>query len=208
MKLSNNTKSNTRNVTERERAAVRAFVAFGIKSKITLYKIAYDGTISEAAGFVGLSSIASRWWRSQKIQDCLAEETAAYDAKKKAIAEKAVSDWKAKRASADAGGDGETVDYTVAENLAAELNRIANDETLDFKTRLDAIKALASFKQETDELQQAKDQMMRFYVPIRCYQCALYTFARMCDDADVFSRYPELEEIQKKAADKVNKDNK
>lgn len=191
---------NQKQITEREKAIVRYSIAFGETSPVKLYRLAYAGTDEELNAIASLPSVASRWWHSKKIATFHKEEVKAYERRVKAIAEKALSDQISKDATAANGGAvaaAGAIDYTLPENMARELNRIANDETLDLKTRLDAIKSLAAFKEDKEN---DTHEIRRFYTPLRCQECAMYRFAKACDDADIYSRCPELEEIRGKVA--------
>ncbi|MBR3291364.1 MAG: hypothetical protein IKI66_04195 [Bacteroidales bacterium] len=192
----------TRKATLREVAAIRYAIAYGITSKSDIYRIAYDGSEKEISEIKSLKSVANHWWNSTKIQDLLRDEQAAYDARLQTVKDNAVTAHIQQAATAASSGAGVAVggqiDFTLPENLQRELNRLANDPNTDLKTKLDCIKALAAFK--TDEQETEESKIHRFYTPLRCTDCKLYAFARACDEANIYDRCPEMEELRQRVA--------
>lgn len=169
----------TKKITERERAIVKYAIAYNVKSPSTLYRLAFDGSEQEVNALQSLAPIASRWWKSQKIQTAYKEELAAYQSKLKSISDKALADHLSRTRSAD--GDlapGGIIDFTDPENLARELNRIANDANLDDKGRLDALKLIIQTQKDNNTEDGPKSEIHRFYTPLSCQKCALYLEAK------------------------------
>ena len=162
-------------LTDRERAAVKLAVAYAITSTSTLYRLAYNGTEEQAKATD--PAVMTRWWKSKRIQTALEEESAHFAARIKAAQDKAVSDH-ISREHSRREGTAQTpegwVDYTDPANWQRELNRIANDPSLDDKQRFEAVKLLIS-SQKSQESDEAKNNdIQRFYTPLRCQDCPLY----------------------------------
>lgn len=169
-----------RNITEREKAAVKYAIAFGEKSSLKLYRIAYDGSEADLNKISSINSVASRWWNSKKIQAYFREQAAAYDSRLKSVADKAVTDYVSKLATAEANGESLpalTVDYSRPDNMIRELNRIIADAGKDDKTKLDAIKVLAAQTSREQDSGSGSD-IHRFYTSLKCRDCVLYLKAK------------------------------
>ena len=168
-----------RNITEREKAVVRYAIAFEEKSSLKLYRLAYDGAEKDLNALSSINSIASHWWRSKKIQDYYLEQVDQYKKRLKGIADKAVTDYTSKIATAEANGEtvpALSVDYSIPANMIRELNRIIADAGKDDKTKLDAIKVLAA--QTSREDGGNGNDIQRFYVSLKCRDCVLYLKAK------------------------------
>lgn len=166
---------NNQIISERETAIVRLSVWYpGKLSPALLYSLAYPGAFSDAQALRDLPAVASRWWRSKKIQEFLQAETAVYKSNKDAMEVRIESECRARLESNEARPV-KGVDFSIPENQRAKINEIINGAT-DPHDALDALKLMLSRQQEIAPDPQ-KEQIARFYMPLCCNQCPLYAMA-------------------------------
>lgn len=167
-------------LTDREKAALLAY-KFGLfETAKAAYIAADDQPQAHIKGLSALNSLVSRWINSDKAKGFL-------DYCGNLIADKTQ---KAKQEGQKQGeqegdkiqGDSErtqtrqakAIDYYDPKNQRTQINRIIAESQDDPKTQLDAIKAIQ--QTQRDDRQAAKDnQIQRFYTPITCKSCPLYT---------------------------------
>ncbi|MBR5397644.1 MAG: hypothetical protein IK145_07325 [Bacteroidales bacterium] len=166
--------TNNQIITERETAIVRLAVWYPSKmSPSLLYSLAYPGAFSEAQALRDLPAVASRWWRSKKILECLQAETALYNANKDAVEARIESECIARHdSSGDAMHPLRGVDFSLPENQRAKLNELING-AVDPHDALDAMKLMMSRQQDIAP-DQAKKPQVRAYLPLTCSSCPLY----------------------------------
>ena len=168
---------NNQTINEREKAIVRLAVYYpGKLSPALLYSVAYNGTLADAHALRDLPAIASRWWRSRKIQDFFQAETALYNANKDAVEARIESECMARLESKrDAVRPSRCVDYSRPENQRAKLNELING-AVDSHDALDAMKLMIQRQQDIAP-EQVKGPQVRAYMPLTCSDCPLYAMA-------------------------------
>lgn len=166
---------NNQIISERETAVVRLSVWYpGKLSPGLLYSLAYPGAFSDAQALRDLPAVASRWWRSKKIQEFLQSEIAVYRSNKDAVEARIESECLA-RFESNGARPVKGVDFSIAENQRAKINEIINGAT-DPHDALDALKLMLSRQQEIAP-DTKKEQIARFYRPLCCSQCPLFSMA-------------------------------
>ena len=164
-----------KDLTDREKIVLLAAAAAERPiSPSLLYRAAYPGKEEECPKPSGLPATASRWIRSDRVATFLRDEKAAFEARLERIRQEAINEYKTKMALTTDNDTG-LPDYTLPQNQVREINRIINDST-DVKDRLDGLKLLIS-QQRTDTEAAKTQQVQRYYMPIRCSSCVLYSMA-------------------------------
>lgn len=166
---------NNQIISERETAIVRLAVWYpGKLSPALLYSLAYPGAFSDAQALRDLPAVASRWWRSKKIQEFLQAETAVFKSNKDAMETRIQSECLA-RFESKVARPAKGIDFSIPENQRAKINEIINGAT-DPHDALDALKLMLSRQQEMAP-ESRKETPQRFYLPISCSECPLYSMA-------------------------------
>lgn len=179
---------NTKTITEREMMAVRLSVYYpGRISLPLLYSFAYPGAFADAQALRDLPAVASRWWRSRKVQDFLNSVTAQYKAHQEAEVSRIESECIA-RLSADGNAHQERgIDFSIPENQRKKLNELINGAT-DPHDALDALKTMIGRQQDIAP-EKKNGPQIRAYLPLTCDQCVI----RRIFNA-VHEDYPELKQ--------------
>lgn len=163
--------------TTRDESAVRLYLYMDGKiSPSVLYAVAYPGSIDAVEALVDLPAVASRWWRSKKIQDFYFAEKAVYEAKKDAERKKIESEvmTRINASKGDIHPHGLT-DYTDPRNIRTKLNQLINAAKAPGEV-LDAMKLLLARQNEIAP--EKNGAQVRAYVPITCSDCPLYAAAK------------------------------
>ena len=161
-------------LSDRERAAIFYHVFGGVDDWKVLYLIARDeAPPKDPKDILYLSDLASKWKRSPKIQDFLADVLQEKARQAIAIEEKAKrEEERVEGSERTESKPGRAVDYYDPANQRKQINRIIAESSDDPKTQLDAIKAIQ--QTQRDDRQAAKDsQIQRFYTPIQCRDCII-----------------------------------
>lgn len=175
-------------ITEREKAAIRYGLAYGVTNRVQLYKIAYDGTQEKLDSISDIRAVATRWYHSQKIQDFIETERKEWEIRQQRIRSEIRVEVEAQVREEMRTGkrdkDGIT-DYSDPRNQLRKLNQIISTAS-DSAEVLDAIKVLNAKQSQTvleDVKSEAKKRVLA-YIPIVCgYSgsvagCILYDLAK------------------------------
>lgn len=166
-------------ITIREQSAVRLHIYLdGEVSPSLLYRVAYPGSIDAVEAISDLPAVASRWWRSRKIQDFYTAEKALHDARKDAE-RKRIEAEAIHRIQAEKAGHTDTagmIDFSIPENQRKKLNQLINTAT-DPGEALDALKLIIS-KQNELAPEERRESPVRVYLPLSCQDCPLYKKAK------------------------------
>ena len=183
-------------ITEREMAVVRLSVYYPGKTPLPLlYSLAYPGTFADAQALKDLPAVASRWWRSKKIQDFLNSETAVHKATVEAQESRIIAECMA-RLQSDADSDqARGLDYSRPENQRQKLNELINGAT-DPHDALDALKTMIQRQQDIAPEHRNQGKPIRVYLPIVCSDCIIYKI-----HDEIRTNYPELNEQLKEIAE-------
>ena len=179
----------TTRITAREKAAVFLYAAGIETSWKEIYLIAEDKKRSDAEQIKDLTTLISRWKNSDKIKNALEESRrilAARDLEQRrqgAEEERRRQEEKQNEQGDNkqttghkAGQTAKNIDFYDPANQRTQINKIIQEASDDPKTQLDAIKAIQ--QTQRDDRQAARDQKQaRFYLPIRCQSCPLYSKA-------------------------------
>ena len=168
-------------LTNREKAAILAYKLGLIPDQKTAFVTAEDAPEKDAANRKSLTTLASRWFNSEKIQNF-----AAYV--DRLLSDRDADARQRGRDEAEMQGPGEEsdrtdgrrrapVDFYDPANQKRQINRIIQEARDDPKTQLDAIKAIQ--QTQRDDRQAARDQrQVKTYLPQRCSACPLMQQAR------------------------------
>lgn len=178
--------ANNKVITEREKAAIRYGIAYGIENKAELYRIAYDGNAAQVSAIADISAQASRWWNSRKISDFYARESEEYkirqDRQRARLREEVKAEMEEARRTGRATPDG-LIDYSLTQNQIQKLNEIINNSGKTDE-QLDALKMMLA--EISRKRPPAEEPQSRFYLPISCKECRIYALA------GELSRTPEI----------------
>lgn len=168
----------TTQLTIREQAAIKLLIIGEITSPQQLYRIAYADSLEAVEALADLPANASRWLRSQRVQNYLEAEKAAYNAKREKDRLKIEADALAKygkESSQTSTTHPDFTDYSSPAAQIAKLNELVNTAK-DPGEVLDALKVLISKQNELQAgMQETKDRkVQRFYTPLQCRDCPLY----------------------------------
>lgn len=193
-----------KNITEREKAAIRYGLAYGVTNRVQLYKIAYDGTQEKLDSISDIRAVATRWYHSQKIREFIETERKEWEIRQQRIRSEIRVEVEAQVREEMRTGkrdkDGIT-DYSDPRNQLAKLNQIISTAT-DPAEALDALKVLISKQDQIipeDTHKRKKNDAVRFYRPLSCTReenggCPLYKVAsetfRMLSGASMEGRTP------------------
>ena len=170
---------NNKVITEREKAAIRYGIAYGVDSKVDLYRLAYNGTEAQIAAIADISAQASRWWNSRKISDFYARESEEYkirqDHLRGRLRAEIVAEMEEARRTGRTTGDG-LIDYSLEENQIRKLNEIINHSGATGE-ELDALKMMIA-EISRKRLPVEDERKPRFYLPISCRECKIYALAK------------------------------
>lgn len=170
---------NNKVITEREKAAIRYGIAYGVDSKVDLYRLAYNGTEAQIAAIADISAQASRWWNSRKISDFYARESEEYkirqDHLRGRLRAEIVAEMEEARRAGRTTGDG-LIDYSLEENQIRKLNEIINHSGATGE-ELDALKMMIA-EISRKRLPVEDERKPRFYMPISCRECKIYALAK------------------------------
>ena len=168
-------------LTDRERAALYLHIYGRVDDWKTLFLVAYDGTLKDAAKVNYLETYVSKWRNSKKVKECL-ENIRYYQMNDR---EKLIQDTRQQQREEDEtilNGDNErtktkkavpVVDYSDPENRKRLYNEVISKAGDDPKTQLDAAKMFEQIQK--DDKQAAREQkQVRAYLPILCHDCPLY----------------------------------
>lgn len=162
-------------ITERETMAVRLSVWYAGKLPLPLlYSLCYPGAFEDAQALRDLNAVASRWWRSKKIQECLSTETATFKAYRDAEESRIKAECEA-RQQAVRKDDAPAIDYSDPSQQRRKLNELIAGST-DPHDQLDALKALMARPEIAPDSR--KEKPVRVYVPLSCHECPLYKDAK------------------------------
>lgn len=165
--------TNNLNISAREMMAVQLYVYYpGRIPPPRLYSLAYPGAFAEVQALKDLPATASRWWRSRKIQDYLADVSAQAKAHQEAEASRIEREILARLPSHQVDSIPEKgVDYSDPRNQRKKLNELINGAT-DPHDQLDAIKVMIARQAEitTDK---PNNPRVKVYLPITCDQCRI-----------------------------------
>lgn len=161
-------------LTKREKAAIRLYVlSEGDVGIADLYAVAYDGDESAVSRIASLPSVASRWWRSQKVTEYFNEQKAAFGARKEKERMRIESECLARTSGKNKDGQlVNFVDYSKPSNQMAKLNQLINTAQ-DPDAQLDALKVVIARQQELAPEKRTPERV-HAYLPLRCDSCPLY----------------------------------
>lgn len=182
----------TTTITDREKAAIFAFIAGIFPDWKTAYIAADERPERELITLKALHTQVSRWSNSDKVKTFVDycrrflsdRET---DARKRGReeAERSFYGNDATEGNKRTDGDGKrAVDYYDPMNQRKQINRIIAESADDPKTQLDAIKAIQ--QTQRDDRQAAKEgRSVRVYLPLSCDICPLWQKAKARRDKKV-----------------------
>lgn len=169
---------NEKDLTLREKVAVKSIV-FGIVQNWTdAYTIAYGGRSDDLQKFKSLKTIVSRWKRTPKIQDFYNDCIYQYKQQKQTL----IDDYLREEGNQDKGkgesthtkrGKTALVDFSNPTNQMQKLNELVNNSD-DVGETLDALKVIIS-SQKADRESAREGKQVKAYIPITCNNCPLYT---------------------------------
>lgn len=198
---------NNKVITEREKAAIRYGIAYGVDSKVDLYRLAYNGTEAQIAAIADISAQASRWWNSRKISEFYARESEEYkirqDHLRGRLRAEIVAEMEEARRTGRTTGDG-LIDYSREENQIRKLNEIINHSGATGE-ELDALKMMIA-EISRKRPQEGNEQKARYYLPLSCRECRVYILAKELLNSPeiwnspVFVRWREGQGITSEAA--------
>ena len=170
--------ANNKVITEREKAAIRYGIAYGIDNKAELYRIAYNGTEAQIAAISDISAQASRWWNSRKISEFYARESEEYkirqDRQRARLREEVKAEMEEARRTGRTTPDG-LIDYSLEQNQIRKLNEIINHSGATGE-ELDALKMMIA-NISAKRPQEGEQRKPHFYMPLTCSDCPLYKMA-------------------------------
>ena len=171
--------ANNKVINEREKAAIRYGIAYGIESKVELYRISYNGTEAQIAAISDISAQASRWWNSRKISEFYARESEEYkirqDRQRARLREEVKAEMEEARRTGRATPDG-LIDYSLEQNQIHKLNEIINHSGATGE-ELDALKMMIA-EISRKRLPEKEERKPRVYMPLNCGDCPLYREAK------------------------------
>lgn len=171
--------ANNKVISEREKAAIRYGIAYGVDSKVELYRLAYNGTEAQIAAIADISAQASRWWNSRKISEFYARESEEYqirqDHLRGRLRAEIVAEMEEARRAGRTTGDG-LIDYSQEENQIRKLNEIINHSGATGE-ELDALKMMIA-EISRKRPPEAEERKPRFYLPLSCRECKIYALAK------------------------------
>lgn len=184
---------NNKVISEREKAAIRYGIAYGVDSKVELYRLAYNGTEAQIAAIADISAQASRWWNSRKISDFYARESEEYkirqDHLRGRLRAEIVAEMEEARRTGRTTGDG-LVDYSLEDNQIRKLNEIINHSGATGE-ELDALKLMIA-EISRKRLPEGNEQKPRFYLPLSCGECRIYALAKELIHTPELWNHPEF----------------
>ncbi len=188
-------------ITTREQSAVRLHIFLdGEVSPSVLYRVAYHGSIEAVEAISDLPAVASRWWRSRKIQEFYTAEKALYDARRDAE-RKRIEAETIHRIQAEKSGHTDTsgmIDYGVPANQLRKLNQLVNTAT-DPSEALDALKVIISKQGEIAP--EKRETPIRYYRPVTCDRCPLHAMAHEVLQLRASQKYDNLPRIAQEEID-------
>ena len=180
--------------------AVRLSVWFPGKLPLPLlYAVSYPGRFEDAQALRDLNAVASRWWRSKKIQDCLTTETATFKAHQDAEESRIKAECVARLSAEKTDDDRGIIDYSDPSQQRRKLNELIAGST-DPHDQLDALKALMARPEIAPT--ERKEKPMRFYLPLSCDRCVIKRLFGI-----VREHYPELQRPLKEINDNHKNEN-
>lgn len=172
--------------TQREKAALFALVCGVIDTWKDAYIIGAQRPEIEISRFSSLNSIVTRWKTRPEIQELYKELQEFHDAQRLQMMREGEERSKRegerereeRREKVDnKPGKAAQIDYNDPKERRKAYNRIIAESQDDPKTQLDALKVIEGLQK--DDRQAAKDaQIQRFYTPLKCQNCPLYTKAK------------------------------
>lgn len=173
----------SKNLTEREKAAICMHFLTGCNDWVKLYTIAEDKPIKEAEKTNYINSLASRWKTSPKVQNYLSELQRQKAENEIRLADEIrdkerqkIYDECVRTESNKPEGKKRLVDYSDPKEQQRKLNELVNTAQ-DQKEALDALKTIiATQKDDRDAAKERKT--VTAYLPLLCYQCPLYLKAQ------------------------------
>jgi hypothetical protein len=170
-----------KDLTPKDKVAIKSLV-FGIVLNWTdAYKIAYDGKQKDLEKIKYLPTIVSRWKRNPKIQDyyneCLYLHKQEEERKRAEILQGFQDDGgKEEKGGADSVRTKRTsakmVDFSNPQNQMQKLNELVNSSD-DVGETLDALKVIIS-TQKADRESAREGKAVKAYLPMTCNDCPLY----------------------------------
>lgn len=167
----------------RDKVAIKSIV-FGIVQNWTdAYKIAYDGTQKDLEKIKYLPTIVSRWKRNPKVQDYYNECMYLHKQEEERKRETILKDVGGKEEETKTRGESvhtksrtqKGVDYSNPLNQMQKLNELVNSSD-DVGETLDALKVIIS-TQKADRESAREGKQVRTYLPMTCTNCPLYNKA-------------------------------
>ena len=173
-----------KDLTLKDKVAVKSLV-FGIVLNWTdAYKIAYDGTQKDLEKIKYLPTIVSRWKRNPKIQDyyneCFYLHKQEEERKRETILKEVGGKEEETRTKGESvhtkGRNPKGVDYSNPLNQMQKLNELVNSSD-DVGETLDALKVIIS-TQKADRESAREGKQVKAYLPMTCTNCPLYNKVR------------------------------
>ena len=172
-----------KDLTLKDKVAVKSLV-FGIVLNWTdAYKIAYDGTQKDLEKIKYLPTIVSRWKRNPKVQDyyneCLYFHKQEEEKKRESILKEIGGNEEETRTKEESvhtkSRNPKGVDYSNPLNQMQKLNELVNSSD-DVGETLDALKVIIS-TQKADRESAREGKQVKAYLPMACINCPLYNKA-------------------------------
>lgn len=181
-------------LTLREKFAIKGYASKIIHSWYDVYKIAYDGKLEQVESLKTIQSIVSRWKHSKLVNDYYNECLYLYNKDEERKKQAYIREAKAKGDFQAVGEDGKVeemrmgnseaiqlakpsakpklVDFSNPQNQMQKLNELVNSAT-DSAETLDALKVIIS-TQKADRDAAKEGRQVKAYIPMTCSQCPMY----------------------------------
>lgn len=168
----------------KDKVAVKSLVFGIVQNWNDAFKIAYDGTQKDIDKIKYLSTIVSRWKRNPKIQDYYNECLYIHKMEKEREKENILKEYGGKVEETRTMGESvhtkssnpKMVDFSNPQNQMQKLNELVNSSD-DVGETLDALKVIIS-TQKADRESAREGKQVRCYIPMTCSQCPLYEKAQ------------------------------
>ena len=171
---------------EQRRAELVALVALRlgvVESWQDAYLISHGKGRADLPGKNSVASTSARWKNSARTAELFKEAESIVNAKLREHGEREKEregerEREERRGKVDnKPGKAAQIDYNDPKERRRAYNRIIAESQDDPKTQLDALKVIEGLQK--DDRQAAKDaQIQRFYTPLKCQNCPLYTKAK------------------------------
>lgn len=164
-----------RDLTDREKVAIIAFVADSTITFEDAYKISRDTSYKELKD-KDKRAVANNWWRQQRIMNFVKNQRIKFDAIVEEKAKELLKNEKWRKSQIgeinEKTGNLDFTDRNTFINfLSDQVNSLDDDDPLK-KDYLKMISDNLQFK--TNAFDKNEDDIQRFYTPLHCRECKLY----------------------------------